>query len=65
MCDGHPDEAALEAVGAVELEAVGPELVRNATDELEPGTSTLCCIVRIDDDLTHDDEGMRATLVVT
>lgn len=65
MRDGHPDEAALEAAGAFELEAFGPDQVCNATYELEPGTYTLFCIVPIDDDHTHYDEGMRATLVVT
>ena len=65
MRDGQPDEDALEAAGAFELEAFGPDQVCHATYELEPGTYTLFCIVPIDEDHTHYDEGMRATLVVT
>lgn len=63
--DGHPDEEALAAAGAFELEAFGSGRTCNATYELEPGTYTMFCIVPIDDELNHYDEGMRATLVVT
>lgn len=63
--DGMPDEDALEAAGAFELEAFGPGLACNATYELEPGTYTLFCIVPIGEGHNHYDEGMRATLVVT
>jgi len=63
--DGHPDEDALEAAGAFELEAFGPDKICHATYELDPGTYTLFCIVPIDGDHTHYDAGMRAKLVVT
>lgn len=63
--DGHPDEEALAAAGAFELEAFGSGQTCTATYELEPGTYTLFCIVPIDEEHNHYDEGMRATLVVT
>ena len=63
--DGRPDEDALAEVGAFELEAFGPNRSCNATYELAAGTYTLFCIVDIDDEHTHYDEGMRATLIVT
>lgn len=63
--DGVPDEEALEAAGAFELEAFGSGQTCTATYELEPGTYTLFCIVPIDDEHNHYDAGMRATLVVT
>ena len=62
--DSMPDEAALEAAGAFELEAFGSGQTCNATYELEPGAYTLFCIVPLDEGHNHYDEGMRATLVV-
>lgn len=63
--DGQPDEAALEEAGAFELEAFGPGLTCNATYDLEPGVYTMFCIVPLDENHNHYDEGMRATLTVT
>ena len=62
--DGSPDEEALEAAGAFELEAFGPGQTCDATYDLEPGTYTLFCIVETADGETHYDLGMRGTLVV-
>lgn len=62
--DGAPDEEALEAAGAFELEAYGPGRDCNATYELEPGTYTLFCIVESADGETHYEKGMRGTLEV-
>ncbi len=62
--DDEPDEAALEARGAFELEAFGPGQTCNATYELAAGTYTLFCIVRTADGDNHYDRGMRATLTV-
>jgi plastocyanin len=46
---GAPDEEALEAAGAFELEAFSPGQTCNATWELEPGTYTIFCIVELQD----------------
>ena len=62
--DGKPDEAALEAAGAFELEAFGAGETCDATYDLEPGTYTLFCIVETADGVTHYELGMRGTLVV-
>jgi len=62
--DGAPDEEALEAAGAFELEAYGPGRDCNATYELERGTYTLFCIVEAPDGETHYEKGMRGTLDV-
>ncbi len=61
---GNPDEEALEAAGAFELEAFGPGLDCNATYDLKPGTYTVFCIVTDPDGLTHLQKGMRGTLTV-
>jgi len=63
--DGAPDEAALEAAGAFELEAFPAGDTCNATWELEPGTYTLFCVVESPDGRTHYEQGMEGTLVVT
>jgi len=63
--DGAPDEAALEAAGAFELEAFAGGQTCNATYDLQPGTYTLFCIVETADGVTHWEEGMGATLVVS
>ena len=62
--DGAPDEEALEAAGAFELEAFGPDQTCNATYELEPGTYTVFCIVETEDGTTHYELGMRGTVLV-
>lgn len=62
--DGEPDEDALAAAGAFELEAFGPGDTCNATYELDPGTYTMFCIVTSADGETHYDKGMRGELVV-
>jgi plastocyanin len=62
--DGSPDEDALAAAGAFELEAYGPGRQCNATYELDPGTYTLFCIVEAPDGQTHYQKGMRGTLEV-
>lgn len=62
---GEPDEAALEAAGAFELEAFGPGRTCDATFVLEPGTYTLFCVVHAPDGQTHLAHGMHATLTVT
>ena len=63
--NGEPDEAALEAAGAFELEAFGPDQSCSATYELAAGTYTLFCIVEADDGQTHYAKGMKSTLFVT
>jgi plastocyanin len=65
VVDGAPDEEALEAAGAFELEAFPPGETCNATYALEPGTYTLFCIVESDDGQTHLDKGMKGQLTVT
>lgn len=62
--DGEPDEDALAAADAFELEAFGPGDTCNATYELDPGTYTMFCIVTSADGETHYDKGMRGELVV-
>ncbi len=61
---GTPDEDALAAAGAFELEAFGPGLDCEATYDLKPGTYTLFCIVTDADGLTHYQKGMRGRLTV-
>ena len=61
---GTPDEDALTAAGAFELEAFGPGLRCEATFDLKPGTYTLFCIVTDTDGLTHYQKGMRGRLTV-
>lgn len=61
---GVPDEDALAAAGAFELEAFGPDQTCNATYELEAGDYTLFCIVRAEDGSTHLAKGMRGELIV-
>lgn len=61
--DGAPDEEALEAAGAFELEAYSPGQGCHATYDLEPGSYTLFCIVGSPDGDTHYQKGMRGTLV--
>ena len=63
--DGTPDEEALGAAGAFELEAFAPGTTCNATYDLEPGTYTIFCIVETSEGVTHYELGMRATLTVT
>ena len=63
--DGEPDEAALEAAGAFELEAFGPDQSCSATYDLPAGVYTLFCIVSTDDGQTHYDKGMKSTLIVS
>lgn len=63
--DGAPDEEALEAAGAFELEAFAPDGSCEATYDLEPGTYTLFCIVESPDGDTHAEKGMVTTLTVT
>ncbi len=62
--DGAPDEDALAAAGAFELEAFGPGQTCNATYELEAGTYTLFCIVEAADGETHASKGMVGELTV-
>ena len=61
---GTPDEDALAAAGAFELEAFGKGLSCEATFDLKPGTYTLFCIVTDPDGLTHYQKGMRGKLTV-
>jgi plastocyanin len=61
---GEPDEDALGAAGAFELEAFGPDQTCNATYDLKPGTYTLFCIVTSSDANTHYEKGMRGQLTV-
>jgi plastocyanin len=62
--NGEPDEDALAAAGAFELEAFGPGRDCSATYDLKPGTYTLFCIVTSEDGQTHYEKGMRGQLVV-
>lgn len=62
--DGQPDEAALEEMGAFELEAFGPGQDCEATYELEPGEYTIFCIVPAPDGETHYEKGMSGTVTV-
>lgn len=63
--EGEPDEDALAAAGAFELEAFGPGRSCSATYDLEPGTPyTLFCIVASPDGRTHYEKGMEGELVV-
>jgi plastocyanin len=62
--DGVPDEEALEAAGAFELEAYGPGQDCNATFELDVGDYTMFCIVEAPDGETHYEKGMAGTLTV-
>ncbi|MEA2828601.1 MAG: hypothetical protein QOG43_3040 [Actinomycetota bacterium] len=61
---GHPDEDALTAAGAFELEKFGPALSCEATFDLKPGTYTLFCLVNDPDGQTHYQKGMRGRLTV-
>jgi plastocyanin len=63
--DGAPDEEALLAAGAFELEAFGPGQTCTATYDLAPGEYTMFCIVETEEGTTHFDEGMQGTLTVT
>lgn len=63
--DGAPDEAALEAAGAFELEGFGPGQTCNATWELEPGEYTMFCVIEAPDGQLHVAKGMQGTLTVT
>lgn len=63
--DGAPDEDALAAAGAFELEAYGPGQDCNATWELAAGDYTLFCIVEAPDGETHASKGMVGTLTVS
>jgi len=63
--DGAPDEEALGASGAFELEAFPAGETCTATYELEAGEYTLFCIVVAEDGETHYDKGMAGTLVVS
>ncbi|HKJ54507.1 MAG TPA: hypothetical protein VJ978_00840 [Nitriliruptoraceae bacterium] len=62
--EGVPDEDALEAAGAFEMEGYGPGGTCNATWELEPGEYTLFCIIEASDGLTHYEKGMAGSLTV-
>lgn len=62
--EGEPDEDALEAAGAFELEAFGPGQSCNATYDLGAGTYSMFCIVAAPDGETHLTKGMRGQLVV-
>jgi plastocyanin len=63
--EGLPDEEALAAAGAFELEAYGPGQTCNATYELAAGDYTLFCVVRTPGGDTHLARGMQARLTVT
>lgn len=62
---GVPDEDALAAAGAFELEGFPAGTSCDATWELEVGDYTLFCIVPAEDGETHYEKGMRGTLTVT
>jgi plastocyanin len=62
---GEPDEDALAADGAFELEAYGPGGSCEATYELAAGTYTIFCIVASADGETHYEKGMAGTLTVS
>lgn len=61
---GAPDEEALEAAGAFELDAYGPGQTCNASYDLDPGTYTVFCLVEASDGETHLEKGMEGTLAV-
>ena len=63
--EGAPDEDALAAEGAFELEAFPPGGSCNATYELEAGDYTLFCIVEAADGETHASKGMVGSLTVS
>ena len=63
--DGVPDEDALAAEGAFELEGYSPGQSCNATYELEVGEYTMFCIVAAEDGETHYEKGMAGTLTVS
>lgn len=63
--DGAPDEGALEAAGAFELEGFSPGQTCNATYDLEPGTYTLFCVIATQDGRTHYELGMEGQLTVS
>lgn len=62
--EGAPDEAALAAAGAFELEAFGPGESCNATYQLAAGSYTMFCIVEAADGQTHLEKGMKGVLTV-
>ena len=62
--DGAPDEAALEEMGAFELEGFGPGQTCNATYELEAGDYTIFCIIEAADGETHASKGMVGAVTV-
>lgn len=62
---GVPDEDALAADGAFELEGFPAGTSCDATWDLESGEYTLFCIVPAEDGETHYEKGMRGTLTVT
>lgn len=59
---GGPDEDALAAAGAFELEAYGPGQACEATFTLAPGTYTVFCVVSAPDGETHLAKGMKTRL---
>ncbi|MEJ5256174.1 MAG: hypothetical protein WHS89_12570 [Acidimicrobiales bacterium] len=63
--DGSPDEDALEAAGAFELEAFGPGQTCEGTFQLAAGTYRLFCVVRSHDGRTHLAKGMETLLTVS
>lgn len=62
---GVPDEDALAAAGAFELEGFPAGTSCDATWDLDPGAYTLFCIVPAEDGETHYEKGMRGTLTVS
>jgi len=62
--EGEPDEEALAAAGAFELEGFGPGRTCDATWDLEPGVYTLFCVVATDEGVTHAELGMIGSLTV-
>jgi len=64
LADGAPDEDALAAAGAFELEAYGPGQRCAATFALAPGDYTVFCVVRAPDGQTHLAKGMKGRLTV-
>lgn len=65
LADGEPDEEALAAAGAFELEAFGPGQDCSATWDLRPGNYTIFCLVRNADGVLHSDLGMVRELAVS
>jgi plastocyanin len=63
--EGAPDEEALAAAGAFELEAFGPGQTCNATYDLAAGDYAIFCIVETAEGETHLAHGMEGTLTVT